>query len=292
MFSLPGAACSAGVNTAIIYARQCFDNWICDMIAKRSIRMRARITLGFCFFAALTGVFGQQNAFDTEEGRRQGAALFQNHCAYCHGARGEGGRGADLTAGNYRHGGSDAELYATIRNGIPGTEMPTVRATDEEVWKMAAFVKTLGAAGLREKATGDPVAGKAVYTGKGHCATCHTIAGEGGSLGPDLSVVGRSRGLAYLMASLLTPEAEVAVPYRAVQVVPKAGGITSGIRLNEDDISIQLRDSADHLRSFYKDDLKEIRRDKPSLMPAYGKALSGKELEDLVSYLSSLRGAQ
>jgi len=49
----------------------------------------------------------------------EGRALFQMHCSYCHGARGEGGRGADLTTGIYRQGSTDAILFATVRNGIP-----------------------------------------------------------------------------------------------------------------------------------------------------------------------------
>jgi len=170
--------------------------------------------------------------------------------------------------------------------------MPAVRATDEEVWKMVAFVKKLGSAGLLEKAVGDPGAGKAIYEGKGRCTACHSIGLEGASLGPDLSDVGRRRGLRYLEDSLVTPDAEVAIPYRAVQVVTKTGQTVAGIRLNEDDISVQLRDEGDNLRSFLKEDLRDIRRDKPSLMPAYGSALSKKEIEDVVSYLSSLRGAQ
>jgi cytochrome c oxidase cbb3-type subunit 3 len=232
------------------------------------------------------------NPFDTPEGVTQGGALFQTHCSYCHGARGEGGRGADLTNGQYRHGGSDANLFTSVRNGIPGTEMPPVRATDDEVWKMVAFVKRLGTAGLREKAPGDPAAGKAVYESKGGCAVCHSIGREGGSLGPDLIDVGRRRDLKYLEESLVSPEADVPLRYRAIQVVTKSGQTVAGIRLNEDDISIQLRDQKDNLRSFLKENLSEIRHDKPSLMPAYGSVLSKKEIEDVVAYLSSLRGAQ
>ena len=82
------------------------------------------------------------------------------------------------------------------------------------------------------------------------------------------------------------------VRYRAIQVVTKSGQTVAGIRLNEDDISIQLRDETDNLRSFLKENIQEIRRDKPSLMPAYGSTLSKKEIEDVVAYLSSLRGAQ
>jgi cytochrome c553 len=69
-----------------------------------------------------------------------------------------------------------------------------------------------------------------------------------------------------------------------------SGETVTGIRLNEDDVSIQLREVNGSLRAFLKDSLKEIRRDSPSLMPAYGSALTEKEIEDLVAYLSSLRG--
>jgi putative heme-binding domain-containing protein len=242
--------------------------------------------------ATLCSAQEQTNPFDTTDGVSQGTALFQTHCAYCHGARGEGGRGADLTNGQYRRGGSDANLFTSVRNGIPGTEMPAVRATDEEVWKMVAFVKRLGSPGLREKAPGDPAAGKAVYDGKGGCTVCHSIGREGGSLGPDLSDVGRRRDLRYLEESLVSPEADVPLRYRAIQVVTKSGQTVAGVRLNEDDISIQLRDQNDNLRSFLKENLTGIRHDKPSLMPAYGPILSHKEIEDVVAYLSSLRGVQ
>jgi putative heme-binding domain-containing protein len=232
-----------------------------------------------------------KNPFDTPQGAEQGRSLFQTHCVYCHGAHGEGGRGADLTLGQYRRGGSDAELFVTVRNGIPGS-MPAVSATDEEVWMMVAFVKKLGSPGLYETAKGDTAAGRTIYEGKGRCAMCHSIGREGGSLGPDLSDVGRRRTLRYLEESLVTPEADVPIRYRAIQVVTKSGETCSGMMLNEDDISIQLRDTNDNLRSFLKENIQEVRHDKPSLMPAYGSTLNRKELEDLVAYLNSLRGAQ
>jgi putative heme-binding domain-containing protein len=234
----------------------------------------------------------QTYSLDTPEDLQQGAALFQTHCTYCHGARGQGGRGSDLTTGQYKYGGSDASLYATIRNGIRGTEMPSVRATDEEVWKIVAFVKKLGTLAPGERASGDAAAGKSIVEGKGACMACHSIGRDGGNIGPDLSDVGRRRDLSYLQESLISPEADVPVRYRAVQVVTKSGQSVTGIRLNEDDVSVQLRDDHDNLRSFLKDDVREIRRDKPALMPSYAAKLSKKEINDVVSYLSTLRGNQ
>jgi cytochrome c oxidase cbb3-type subunit 3 len=247
----------------------------------------------FCCLAVLTAAAsGQRSAPSTPEAIEEGRALFQVHCTYCHGSRGEGGRGADLTTGQYRQGSSDADLFSSIRDGIPGTEMPAVRASDEEVWKMVAFVKTLGSSGLNEKATGDPAAGKAIYEGKGACSSCHAIRGEGGEMGPDLTAIGRSRGLKFLEESLVNPDAEVPNRYRAIRVTTTGGQTVSGVRLNEDDLSVQLRDEKGAMRSFLKENVKEIRRDRPSLMPAYGKSLNKKEMEDLVAYLSSLRGAE
>jgi putative heme-binding domain-containing protein len=250
-------------------------------------------SLGILFWLLATGAFGDaQNRYDTAEGVGQGAALFQTQCAYCHGAHGEGGRGADLTAGQYAHGGSDAELYATIHNGVAGTSMPASGATDEEVWKLVAFVKRIGSPGLYEKATGDADAGKAIFESKGRCLSCHSLGEKGGSLGPDLSEVGRRRRLDYLEESIVSPEADVPLGYRAIQVVTKTGETVSGIRLNEDDVSIQLRDGQDRLRSFMKDDLQTIRHESKSLMPSYATALDKKEIEDLVAYLHSLGGVQ
>src|ERR1051326_4146230 len=50
----------------------------------------------------LIGALPEINPFESDADVQQGAALFQKHCTYCHGVRGEGGRGADLTAGEYR----------------------------------------------------------------------------------------------------------------------------------------------------------------------------------------------
>ena len=252
----------------------------------------------FCalFFAATlraqtpAGPVPDTNPFSSEADIQQGGALFQTHCSYCHGSNGEGGRGADLTAGIYRRGGRDLELFASIRLGIPGTEMGPVRATDDEVWKLVAFVKRIGSQGLLEKATGDPAAGHAVYQKSG-CGNCHRIGLDGGALGPDLTDIGRRRGLTFLAESLAKPEADIPIAYRGVQVVLKSGQAVSGIRLNRDDLSIQLRDTRGNLRSFLMQNVQEVRYDKPSLMPAYA-SMNKKDFDDVVAYLNSLKGAQ
>jgi putative heme-binding domain-containing protein len=244
------------------------------------------ITAGVC--AQSPGI-PETNPFSSEADLQQGAALFQTHCSYCHGSFGEGGRGADLSAGIYRRGGRDPELYASIRYGIPGSEMGPVRVTDEEVWKLVAFVKRLGSQGLLEKAPGDPAAGRQAYEKSG-CASCHRIEKEGGSLGPELTDIGRRRGLKFLAESLVKPEADIPITYRGVQVVLKSGQTVTGVRLNFDDLSIQLRDTQDNLRSFLRENIREVVYDKPSLMPSYA-SMNQKNRDDVIAYLHSLKGA-
>lgn len=232
----------------------------------------------------------EKNPFDTPADAALGRQYFLGHCAACHGPEGEGGRGVNLTTGRYRLGSSDRELFRTIRRGIPGSEMPGIGLTETEVWRVITFVRRLGAQGADEKAPGDPAAGRAIYEGKGACGQCHWIDGRGGVLGPDLSEIGLRRSLKFLRESLTDPDKHIAEDYRTYSVVTRSGERVRGIKLNEDDYTIQLRDSKENLRSFKKADLKEVKREPASMMPASGAALTATELENLIAYLSSLRG--
>jgi putative heme-binding domain-containing protein len=169
--------------------------------------------------------------------------------------------------------------------------MPAVQVTTDETWKMVGFVKRIGSQGLFEKAVGNPRTGKAIYE-KSQCAACHRIDSEGQDLGPDLTTIGRRRGLSFLEESILKPDAYISNNYRAIRIVMKSGATVVGIRLNEDDLSVQVRDTAGNPRSFMKEDVKEIRYNQPSLMSSYQSVLSRQELSDLIAYLNSLKGAQ
>src|SRR6266545_6813616 len=92
----------------------------------------------------------EKNPFDTQADANLGHKYFMGHCAHCHGPEGLGGRGVNLTTGQYRHGGSDRELFKTIKKGVEGTEMPGSPLADNEIWKVVAFVRRLGAAGAEE----------------------------------------------------------------------------------------------------------------------------------------------
>ena len=254
---------------------------------------RAAVLLSL--FAGLAGVaFAQPNAssnpFTSPEDIATGRQFFLGHCAQCHGHDGEGGRGVNLTTGRFKHGDSDRELFVTIQRGIRGTEMPRSRLPEPDLWKLIAYLRSLTRQGGSEKAEGDVTAGAAIYDGKGGCANCHVVNGTGSGLGPDLSDIGLRRSLVFLRESLTDPNAYIPQEYPAATAVTKEGVRVQGIVLNEDDYTVQIRDMGENLHSLTKAGLQSFQRNENSLMPAYGSTLSAKEMDDLVAYLSSLRG--
>jgi len=147
--------------------------------------------------------------------------------------------------------------------------------------------------------------GEQVYR-KADCARCHTIDADGGVFGPDLSAIGARRSPEYLRRSLLDPEADIPESfgqYRWVTVIPDNFLLVrattnddreiTGARLNEDAFSIQLRDVSGKVYSFWKTELKELHKDwGKSPMPSYRGTLTPSEIEELVTYLSALRGSR
>jgi putative heme-binding domain-containing protein len=233
---------------------------------------------------------------------QEGASQFRVDCALCHGLRANGGsRGPDLTRGVWNHGGTDADIFRTITDGVPGTLMPANSLSEAETWEIIAYLRTLSPK-EPEAVPGDPKAGEKIFFGDGNCSLCHMVAGRGGRLGPDLSRVGVARSPKYLAEKLRNPNGSVAVglmepgkewplEYGAVTVVTRGGETIAGVVRNEDAYSIQLMDTSENLHLFMKKDLLEVKHMDQSLMPAYAEDVLEKEqLRDLVAYLNSLRG--
>jgi len=268
-----------------------------------------RVFLVFCCVNVATGcLLGQAEKKNPVTGDataiREGSSLFRANCSPCHGldARG-GGRGPDLTVGRWIHGGSDAAIFQTISQGVPGTEMPANPFEDSEIWALIAYLRSLAGA-PQAPAGGDVTTGERLFFGKEKCATCHMVKGRGGHLGPDLSRVGAARSIAYLIESIREPSKELSLgyidpnnhygiplDYDTVTVVTAEGKRLVGVAKDEDAFSIQLLAEDDELHLLLKKDLTEVRHERRSLMPAYStEMLSAGELRDLIAYLSSLRG--
>ena len=241
---------------------------------------------------AVVSVFGAgaqtTNPHDTPADRESGGKIFRSHCASCHGIRGTGGLGPDLTSGSFFHGSSDAELFATISGGIPGTAMPGVFFEGTQVWQLVAFVRSLGGSGAASGVKGDAERGRRQFRQQG-CLGCHLVRGEGGVKGPDLSVIGSQRSAAYLRDSILDPNRTVSPEFWVAKIIDKDGAAQSGFVMNQDTYAVQILDFSRGLQTIPRSEFKDFGIDRSSIMPAYKGKLSDDEVDDIVKYLLSLR---
>ena len=230
-----------------------------------------------------------------------GAVLFRQECAFCHGVSARGGmRGPDLTTGSWTHGGSDADVSATITGGVPGTAMPPNKLTDDEVWRIVSYLRSLEKAPAAVK--GDARRGESLFFGATRCSSCHIVNGRGGRLGPELTTVGSARSRAYIVESIREPGkhlsevrglGEATQKFDTVTLATADGRTIVGVPMNEDTFSVQVMDMSERVQSFDKKTLKSFRHENRSLMPVYdANRLGDTDLDDVVAYLQTLRAAK
>ncbi len=222
------------------------------------------------------------------ESIRGGMTLYRVRCADCHGLDASGYRGPDLKA-LMAAGTPDERLFQTMRKGVPGTEMPPSNAPDNELLMIIAYLRKIGTVAPSERPIGNVENGARLFSA--HCASCHSIAGRGGRIGPDLTRIGAARSHAALVREIRTPAEWVPPAYETVTLVMKDGTRIRGTKKNEDVFSIQIMDLRERIQGYLKADLQDVIDEKGSLMPAFGPSqLNESDLADLVGYLSSLRG--
>jgi putative heme-binding domain-containing protein len=136
---------------------------------------------------------------------------------------------------------------------------------------------------------GDAARGEAVYRRRDMvCQKCHAIGGSGGQVGPDLSSVGASAQVDYLIESILEPNAKVKENYHALLVTTRQGKQLTGVKVAETKTELILRTAEDKEITIPVKDIDE-KTIGGSLMPAgLTDTLTDAELVDLVRFLSEL----
>ncbi len=215
-----------------------------------------------------------------------GKRVFDSQCALCHGAGGTGGRGPLLTTPKLRKASSGQELIELIVEGIDGTGMPAFWFLgDRSAFQVSAYVRSLGARSVTANLPGNVEHGRVLYQENG-CAGCHST-----GYGPDLTEIGALRSADFLRRTILDPRSSVPEGFAFVRVRTRDGASVSGVRVNEDTFTIQLRDASGAFHSFRKQDLADLQKDfTKSPMPSYRQKLSDADADDLVAWLSSLKG--
>jgi putative heme-binding domain-containing protein len=228
----------------------------------------------------------------------EGQALFRGLCSGCHGGAGRGGKGPDLTDNRWIHGDKDEDIARVIRDGVPKTTMKKLGDSlkEEQIKKIVAYVRSLarapGEPTWKPYIAGDPKAGRKLFfddKGKAQCVKCHAVGGEGGRVGPNLDRLASRRAPEYIMESILEPSKDIDPQFEAIQVVTAQGKTIVGLRVNESNFAVQLREENGQFHSFLKKDLEEVVVLKKSLMPDnLAEQLTVKELHDLFAFLMTL----
>ena len=115
------------------------------------------------------------------------------------------------------------------------------------------------------------------------CASCHTLNGKGGNIGPDLTGSGRN-GLEYFIESIVDPNSVIGLEYQLNIITKKDGSVLSGMVTEESKV-LKVRTPAGIIL-VNKSDIKKRQVMKQSMMPAgLLTALPDHEIVDLLRYL-------
>ncbi|MEO6828310.1 MAG: cytochrome c [Acidobacteriaceae bacterium] len=222
-----------------------------------------------------------------------GAAIFRQHCAFCHGRDAAGGEsGPDLTRSKLVAADVDGNKIApVIHNGRPEKGMPPFTFSDGQVASVVAFIhaqvakaqaqtQTGGRRGVdvADLQTGNVAAGKQYFYGAGGCSHCHSPTG-------DLAgVATRHEGLA-LERCMLYPEGAES----KVTVTLASGRAMTGELAYRDEFTVALRDDAGVYHSWPVDKVKYA-IDSPAdahvrLLDKY----TDDDIHNLMAYIQTLR---
>jgi putative heme-binding domain-containing protein len=250
----------------------------------------AMACLSFALRAAVHAQSSEHPGQYTQSDIDAGARLYNRQCQQCHGINGDQISGIDLRRGVFRRSNSDEDLAKTITTGVPNTAMPPFNLQPAEVTSVIAFIRAgFDPAGTAVK-VGDAARGRAIYDGKGQCATCHRVGATGPRLAPDLSDIGAARTPATIHRTLTDPSSQMMPINRPVRVVMKDGKTITGRRLNEDTFTVQIIDEHERLVSVDRTAVKTMTVETKSPMPSYADKLTADEMSDLIAYLLTLKG--
>ena len=131
---------------------------------------------------------------------------------------------------------------------------------------------------------GDPKAGRQVF--KKVCAQCHTIYGEGASVGPDLTSNGRA-SFEQLLSNVFDPSLVIGPGYQAVTVVTRDGRSLTGLPAEDSPRRIVLKLPGGGQQVIPRGDVEYTTVSKLSMMPeGLENLMDRKELADLFALLA------
>ncbi len=220
-----------------------------------------------------------------------GRQTYSKLCSGCHGEDARGSEQGPALAGSQSVRRRSAQnLRNTIKNGIPAAGMPGFDLPSGTVDALVNMVVSLNASAAKVNVPGDVAAGKQFFFGKGQCASCHMVRGEGSPIGPDLSDIALDMSVEEIRESLLKPDARITPGYDLVSVRLRNGQTLRGFARSRSNFDIIVQDLEGAFHPLPIETVAGITEEKRSLMePAKA---SADELRDVIAFLSKLTGVQ
>jgi cytochrome c oxidase cbb3-type subunit III len=223
----------------------------------------------------------------------QGAQLFMEYCAGCHGADAKGGdKAPSLISAASPLNRSDSELLRIVRDGTAGGMPPFAQIGDDNIRAVVQFLREVetNAASKSVSAeipiTGDADSGRELYFGRAECSHCHVMQGKGGFIASSLTNYGRNRTADEILKAITTPDAALVLSSQVVTLTTRTGQTLTAVLRNEDNFNLQLQTEDGRYHFFARSDVTDVRYTGHSLMPRdYATRLSLKQLNDIVSFL-------
>jgi putative heme-binding domain-containing protein len=132
--------------------------------------------------------------------------------------------------------------------------------------------------------TGDPAAGHQVF--KNLCGQCHSIYGEGGAVGPDITTNGRA-SFDQLLSNVFDPSLVIGPAYQVTTVVTKDGRNLTGVIAEDNEHRVVVRMPGEGEEVVPRNNVKYTRVSRLSMMPeGIESLLAKKDLADLFAFLS------
>ena len=169
---------------------------------------------------------------------------------------------------------------------------PAVRSLADKLWGPAGTPTTaemekkiLTLASVVRGGVGDPYNGRDLF--KATCAGCHTLFGDGGKVGPDLTTYKRD-DLEGMLLNIVNPSAEIREGFENYSIETRDERSLSGFLVEQDTNRVVLRGVDGQTVSLERSAIAEMRPGGTSLMPeGLLDPLGDQQVRDLFAYLRS-----
>jgi putative heme-binding domain-containing protein len=119
------------------------------------------------------------------------------------------------------------------------------------------------------------------------CSKCHALANADKQVGPSLEGIGKRQSKAYLLESLIDPQAKIVPGYGLLTLELVDGRVLTGTLMKETDAELTLKLTDGSLGTHATKTIVSRTR-ATGAMPDVKGLLNKRQLRDLVAYLSSL----